>query len=115
METMDVHPDHRILYIKVKPQTVVDRGSLYEAVRWAWRVDVARAEAADWVVAVINGTCRGVYAVHRWEPSGERGRSSFVGTVLDGNSEVARRYVGRLIPDEYRGREGGRNPVRYGW
>lgn len=34
METMVLHPSHRLLYIKVRAQTIVDReGSLYEAVR----------------------------------------------------------------------------------
>ena len=113
METMVPDPTHRLLYVKVRPQTVVDRGSLYEAVRWAWKVNPTRAEAADWVVAVVGGVCRGVFEVHRWEPSGRNpGRFEFHGTEL--SNDVARRYVGRLIPEEYR-RPGMASPVLYGW
>ena len=76
METMVPHPSHRLLYIKVREQTIVDReGSLYEAVRWAWRIDPERAEEADYVIAVVKRICKGVFAVQRWKPSGrERGR-----------------------------------------
>ncbi|MDE0007551.1 MAG: hypothetical protein OXS50_04660, partial [Gammaproteobacteria bacterium] len=64
METMVPHPSHRLLYIKVRAQTIVDReGSLYEAVRWAWRINPARAKEADCVIAVVKGICKGVFAV----------------------------------------------------
>lgn len=108
-------PPHRLLYIKVKAQTVVDRGSLYEAVRWAWRLDPARAEAADWVVAVVEGICCGMYEVHRWEPSQRNpGRYEFIGRELDDQGEVARQYIGKPIPARYR-RRGVANPILYGW
>ena len=108
-------PAYRLLYIKVRPQTVVDRGSLYEAVRWAWRVKPDRAEAADWVVAVVDGICSGMYEVHRWETSQRNpGRYEFVGRELDGQSELARQHIGKPIPDQYR-RRGMANPVLYGW
>lgn len=42
----------------------MDRGSLYEAVRRAWRVNPVRAEEADWIVAVLGGVARGVFEVH---------------------------------------------------
>ena len=113
METMAPDPAQRLLYIKVRPETVSLRGSLYEAVRWAWRVNPARAAEADWVVAVVGGVAKGVFEVHGWQPSKrEPGRFEFHGTQL--HDGVARRYVGRLIPGEYR-RRGMASPVLYGW
>ena len=116
METMVPDPAHRLLYIKVRPETVVDRGSLYEAVRWAWRVNLAHAKEADWVVGVVRGVARGVFEVHGWQRSKRSGvnpgRFEFHGTEL--NDEVARRYVGKLIPEEYR-RRGMASPILYGW
>ena len=112
---MEPDPAHRLLYIKVRPRSVWERGSLYEAVRWQWKVRPERAEAADWVVAVVERVCHGVFAVHRWERS-ERNpeRFSFVGRGLPHDHEVARRYVGKLIPEQYR-RKGMASPVLYGW
>ena len=116
METMVPDPAHKLLYIKVRPETVMDRGSLYEAVRWAWKVDPARAKQADWVVAVVDRVARGVFEVHGWQrskrPGVNPGRFEFRGTEL--HDDVARRYVGKLIPAEYR-RYGMANPVLYGW
>ena len=115
MEQDAARPFHRLLYIKVKAQTVADRGSLYEAVRWAWRLNPARAEEADWVAAVVDGICCGMYEVHRWEPSQRNpGRYEFVGRELDDRGEVGCRYIGKPIPEQYR-RPGVANPILYGW
>ena len=59
---------HKILVIKVKPETVEERG-VYEAVRWAWQIDRKRAEKADYVLAVVDGICRGVFVVDAWQAS----------------------------------------------
>ncbi len=113
METMAPDPAHRLLYIKVRRETVEDRGSLYEAVRRAWRVNPVRAAEADWVVAVVGGIARGVFEVHGWECSrANPGRYEFRGAEVD--NDVARRYVGKLIPEEFR-RRGMASPVLYGW
>ena len=113
METMVPDPDHRLLYIKVRRRTIEERGGLYEAVRAAWRLNPARAEKADWVVAVVDGVCKGVFAVHRWERTRrDPARYDFHGTEL--RNDVARRYVGKRIPEEFR-RRGMANPVLYGY
>ena len=113
MQTMKPDPAHRLLYIKVRPETIVERGSLYEAVRWAWRVNPARAAEADWVVAVVRGVARGAFEVHGWQRSSKNpGRYEFEGAEVD--NDIARRYVGKLIPEEFR-RRGMASPVLYGW
>ena len=91
----------------------MERGSLYEAVRWAWRVNTARAAEADWVVAVVRGVARGVFEVHGWQRSSRNPRRyEFDGVEVD--NDIARRYVGKLIPEEFR-RRGMASPVLYGW
>ena len=113
METMAPDSAHRLLYIKVRPETIAERGSLYEAVRWAWRVNPARAAEADWVVAVVGGVARGVFEVHGWQRSSANpGRYEFRGAEVD--NDIARRCVGKLIPEEFR-RRGMASPVLYGW
>jgi hypothetical protein len=113
METMVPDPAHRLLYIKIRPQTIEERGSLYEAVRWHWVVDPDHAAEAHWVVAVVDGVAEGVFQVHGWQRSATKPeRFEFRGEELD--NEVARRYVGKLIPEQFR-RRGAANPIRYGW
>ena len=53
---IEFDPRHKILVIKVKPETVEER-ELYDAVRWAWKIDRKRAEKADYVLAVVDGIC----------------------------------------------------------
>jgi len=42
------------IVIRTKEKTVVKLGSLYEAVRWCWRININRALMADYVLAVVN-------------------------------------------------------------
>jgi len=42
------------IVIRTKEKTVAKLGSLYEAVRWCWRIKIDRASLADYVLAVVN-------------------------------------------------------------
>ena len=112
METMNPVPGHKLLYVKTKEETLTERGSLYESARKYWRVDPSRAREADYVIAVIGNVCRGVFEPRQWEPCEGRwkGRWQFEGDEVSG--AVARRYVGKRVPDDKRR---GQNPVRYGY
>ena len=99
-ETMKPDPDHKMLYIKTKNETIEKHGSLYEAVRKAWIVAPKRARKADYVIAVIDGVCRGVFKPIVWKclPKGDpdAGRYEFDGEEVFG--KVARDYTGKLVP-----------------
>ena len=112
METMNPDPGYKLLYVKTKETTLSERGSLYESARKYWRVDPSRAREADYVIAVIGNVCQGVFEPRKWEPWGGRwkGRWQFEGDEVSG--AVARRYVGKRVPDDKRR---GQNPVRYGY
>ncbi len=104
VEVLAPMPGHKLMYIKIRPETADSKG-LYEAVRRSWQVNRKEAERANYVLAVINQIVRGVFTNCEWGPSLEdipsaEGKSEFVGDeVFD---EVADRYVGKLIPPEYR-------------
>ena len=104
-------PDHKLLYIKTKPQVIRDHGSLYEAVRRAWVVDPKRAAEADFVIAVVHGICRGVFVVKNWKRHGEK-RWEFVGRKAP--TKVWHTYVEKRIPSKFT-RKGLATPVLYGW
>lgn len=112
METMNPDIEHKLLYVKTKEGTLRERGSLYEAARKYWRLDPDRAQEADYVIAVINNVCRGVFRPEKWEPCVGKweGRWQFEGHEVSG--DVEKRYVGKLVPDDKRRFQ---NPVRYGY
>ena len=97
---IEFDPTHKLLVIKVKRETVEERG-LCDAVRWAWKIDRARAEKADYVLAVVDGICQGVFVVDAWQASEEvPGRYEFRGREAE--EPVSTIYKGRRIPDRMR-------------
>lgn len=89
---------------------------VYEAVRYAWRVDVERIRRYKLVLAHVRGSVKGAYRPTHWlEATGENfplmdgipgrrrnevtGRYGFVGERAE--SAVWDLYVGRRVPDRY--------------
>lgn len=110
---------HRALLITVN-QSIEDR-SMYDAVRFAWKLDANKARGAELVMAVQKGLIRGVFVPERWLPASpkhfpgmplRRGRFGFEGH--DADEDIRYQYVGKRTPDEYQKR-GAANPIRYTW
>ena len=100
-------------------QTFREGADVYEAVRFAWRLDVDRARLYDLVLAQAGGIVKGAYRPVEWmEAIGEHfpgrtpvpGRWGFTGEEAD--PEVWDYYVGKSPPERCRAR-GAANPVRY--
>ena len=107
---IDFDPTHKLLVIKVKRETIEER-RLYDAVRWAWKIDRKRAGKADYVLAVVDGICQGVFVVDAWQASEEvPGRHEFRGREVEG--PVSTIYKGRRIPDRMR-KPGMAAPILY--
>jgi len=93
--------------------------NLYDATRFAWRIDVRKARRAEAVIAVQQGLIKGVFKAEEWLPATRdnfpsmveniEGRNGFKGTDVSGNYQ---RFLHKKIPDKYL-RRGARNPVRY--
>ena len=108
---------HRLVIISVN-RTATERASIYEAVRYAWKIDPRRAKAAEYVLAVQQGLVVGVFEASRWiqaTPENfpgisfeQRGppRWGFVGR--NAPTEVAKLYLRKRIPERSWG-----SPVRY--
>lgn len=108
---------HRTLLINVN-RTAMD-SSLYEAVRYAWRINIDRARNAEVVLANRQGIIVGAFVAQEWLPATEQnfpgrgavaGRHGFHGHSAP--SEIANLYIQRRVPTEYRVR-GAVAPVRY--
>jgi hypothetical protein len=111
---------HKVLMINVN-RTVLDRKDVYEAVRFAWKLDPSKARRADFVLAVQQGLIIGAFRASQWLPAESvnfpgrhdmPGRWGFIGQ--EATEQVSRMYVGKRMPDRFRKR-GAANPVRYSW
>lgn len=111
---------HKLLLISVN-RTAAER-SLYDATRYAWKINEDKAKQAEVILATVQGQIVGAFTAHNWlratpenfpglaEAEGAPGRWGFVGE--EAPEEIKRLYVGKRVPDEYRKR-GAANPIRY--
>ena len=108
---------HRAMLISVNRSAA--ENSLYEATRFAWKVNVKRAERAEVILATLQGMIVGAFVASAWLPADAGyfpgredipGRLGFVGE--EAPIELASLYVGKRVPDDYRKR-GSANPVKY--
>jgi hypothetical protein len=112
-ETLDAIDD-KCLIIKIN-QNSLDRfdgidTAYYEATRSAWKLNLAKAEKADYVLSVLNGMIKGVYCEMVWHIHYERNRKYF--DAVSAPPEIWQKYVGKLIPEQYR-RRGIQSPCLY--
>lgn len=110
---------HRVVLITVN-RTVIERGSAYEAVRYAWKIDPKKAERAELVLALQQGLIVGVFVAEKWLKAttenfpgtleNRDGRWGFIGR--EAHEDIQKLYFRHRIPDELKKR-GAANPVRY--
>ena len=112
---------HKALMICVN-KTATEK-SLYDATRFCWKLNVAKARQAEVVLAVQQGLIVGAFVASEWLEATPTnfpltpedrpvGRFGFVGHEAPEN--VKRLYVGKRVPDEYR-KPGAANPIKYSW
>jgi hypothetical protein len=113
---------HKALLISVN-RSAAER-SLYDATRYAWKIDKRKAEQADVILSTMQGVIVGAFIAHDWleataanfpgraEGDGVPGRFGFIGK--EAPADMKKLYVGKRVPDEYRKR-GAANPIKYTW
>jgi len=108
---------HRAVIINVNRSAT--ESSLYDATRYAWKLNAKKAARAEFVLAVRHGLIVAVFIAENWLPATTEnfpghepvpGRFGFVG--IDAPATIAQSYVGKRLPDEYRKR-GASNPIKY--
>lgn len=109
---------HNVLLLTVN-KNYEPGGDLYEAVRFAWRVDKAKAEAVDYVLPVYYGTIMGAFKVTDWLPATHKyfpkrtntSKSNRFGFVArESHPNVWDYYCGMQVPSWIKRTQ---NPVRY--
>jgi hypothetical protein len=111
---------HKLLLINVGRSYEKEGRELYEAVRAAWRINVEKARAVDFILAHSSGIVRGVFVAEQWMkaiPENFPGRPNmnpnskrwgFVGRLAD--KEIHELYCGKFVPPAPRGAI---SPIRY--
>jgi hypothetical protein len=118
-EAKEVVFHHSAILINVS-RSATERDSIYEAVRYAWKLDPSKAQAADLVLAVDQGLIVGVFIAEKWLAATMQ---NFPGTAVDRSGrwgfvgheapeDLANLYLRRRLPDHMRKR-GAANPIRY--
>lgn len=110
---------HKAMLINVNRSAI--ESSVYEATRFAWRVNKQQAEKADFVCAVHQGIIVGVFVVDEWLEANSNnfpGREDMPGRYgyngREAPFEIKQLYIGKRIPDKFR-RKGAANPIKYSW
>ena len=107
--------------VLISMSVTYDQGrSVYDAVRLSWKVSLSNVEQRKLVLANYRGKVLGAFRPTQWLKDTEEnfpgwhhhnlGRYGFNGEPAE--DEVARKYVGKRVPEQYRAK-GAANPIRY--
>lgn len=109
---------HKVLLITIN-RSATERDSIYEAVRYAWKLDPRKAKRAELVLAVQQGLIVGVFKPNEWlqatvanfpDRSDREGRWGFRGE--EASAAATKLYFRKRVPESMRKR-GAANPIRY--
>ena len=68
LPTLEESPKESLLLININAlEDLRDRDSIYEQVRFAWRISKKRAEKADYILAVVRGVVVGAFKAEEWK------------------------------------------------
>jgi len=109
---------HRIMMINVN-WTLGER-EFMDAVRYAWKVNIEKAEKAEYILGVERGIIKGVFEAIKWLPALKESfpllpedmpaRAGFIGR--EAPESIKQLYLNTRVPSEYR-KKGAANPVKY--
>lgn len=109
---------HKVLMIIIN-RSISEKG-IYNATRFAWKIDKKKAEKADYILAIKQGIIVGVFIAKEWKEASienfpefqehRKDRIAFVG--IEAPYEIREMYLRKRIPDQYR-KKGAANPIKY--
>lgn len=120
MKEEAIFGNDKIIMISIN-RTAGER-EVYDAVRFAWRLDPKRAKKCDYVLAVEKGLIIGVFIADQWKKATRNNfegfssypskRYGFVG--YDAPEDIRKNYIQKRVPDIYR-KKGASNPIKYNY
>ncbi|MEK6746128.1 MAG: hypothetical protein AABY33_03765 [Pseudomonadota bacterium] len=110
---------HKVLMINIG-RSATEKESIYEAVRYAWKIDPKKARQAELVLAMQQGLVVGVFIAEKWleaTPENFMGREALLGMRwgfigCEAAADIAKIYLRKRLPDSMRKR-GAANPIKY--
>lgn len=110
--TVYSEPDFDYMIVKTTQKHIdACNGSIYDATRYCWRVNIDRANNCKYVFSVVQGVVKAVYENPVWtRVTSIPTRCEF--EANEAPSGVWNKYFGKKIPDQYRAM-GNANPVLY--
>ena len=108
----------KVLFVTIDTSISEGKDS-YTATRFAWRVNLKRAQSQDYVVGVNNCKIVDIFTAHTWLPAGDSRFESIKNYQLEKNSsrfgfigqpvseDWAKKLIGQGVGKKYQ------NPVRY--
>ncbi len=111
---------HDVMLINIGV-SALQHSAIYEAVRYAWKIDVTRARKAQYILAVCSGLVVGVFVPEIWleattehfpDRESKQGRWGFIG--CDAPSDITKTYLRKRVPSSMR-KKGSANPIRYSY
>ncbi len=111
---------HNVIMININLS--VNYRDTYDAVRFAWKLEVGRAKKADFVLAVEKGIIVGTYKPLEWHlaikehfPEFENHTSKRYGFIgIEASEVIQELYNRKRIPEDYR-KKGASNPIKYNY
>jgi hypothetical protein len=114
--------EHKVIMITINKSRLESDCSIYDATRFAWRIDKKKAEQADLILSVEQGIIVGVFIATEWKKATRtkfpefnqyiNGRYGFVGH--DADDDMKQLYLRKRIPNEYR-KKGAAYPIKYNY
>jgi hypothetical protein len=111
---------HKVLMITIN--NTVSEKSIYDATRFAWKLDMERAEKAEYILAVEKGIIVGVFEAEYWKRARKQyfpefsnhtnKRYGFIGN--EAKDEIIELYVNKKVPESFR-KKGASNPIKYNY
>ncbi len=118
---------HNVIIVSISKSYLdsFDEEQVYEKCRFAWKLNKNRASKCDYVLAIQDGVCRGVFLVQQWLEANaanfpERmrvlgkdkldGRYGFIGNSA--SEDIKSTYIKKRLPSQIQQNMRG-NPVRY--
>lgn len=110
--------EHKVMMITINKS--ISERSIYDATKFAWKIDKNRAVKADYILSVKQGIIVGVFKASEWKEATEKnfpefhvdisGRFGFIGVEAD--ESVKKKYLMKRIPNSFR-KKGASNPIKY--
>ena len=109
---------HKVLMIIINKS--IAKNSIYDATRFAWKINKKKAQKAEYILAVMQGLIVGVFKAYEWKEAviknfpefhiNSPGRYGFIGEEAE--ESIKKRYIRKRVPDKYR-KKGAANPIKY--